>query len=141
MIDNPFEAPREPSFPPLFQAQAVSGVTAPFDRACALAALGCDSGILVHNITHDRLRAAIVFAPEVPLEQALQAFCACATGFQNAFGALAPPEVALHLTWTGDILVNGAKSGRLQVAASDKVPDAVPDWLVVGLAQTGADRA
>jgi len=133
MIDNPFEAPRDPSFPPLFQPQTAGGTTDPFDKACALAALGCDSGVLVHNVTADRLRAAIVFAPEMPLEQAMQAFCACATGFQNAFGALAPPEVALHLTWAGDILVNGAKSGCLRAAASHSDPQAVPDWLVVGL--------
>lgn len=133
MIDNPFEAPREPGFPPLFQAQAASGSVDPFAKACAMAGLGCDSGVLVHAITPDRLRAAIVFAPEVPLAQAMQAFCACATGFQNAFGALAPPEVGLHLTWTGDILINGATCGRLTVGASHADPAARPDWLVVGL--------
>ncbi len=133
MTDNPFESPRDPDFPPLFQPQAVSGSVDPFDKARALASLGCDSGTLVHALTPDRLRAAIVFAPEVALGQALQAFCACATGFQNAFGALAPPEVALHLTWDGSILVNGAKAGQLRVAASDATPDATPDWLVVGL--------
>jgi len=133
MIDNPFEAPRDPSFPPLFQAQAASGSEDPFHKARALAALGCDSGTLVHSITPDRLHAAIVFAPEMPLERAMQAFCACATGFQNAFGALAPPEVALHLGWEGDILVNGAKSGLLQVAASHSDPKTIPDWLVIGL--------
>jgi len=133
MSDNLFKAPRDPDFPPLFSAHAVDGTTDPFQKACAMAALGCDSGLLAYAITPDRLRAAIVFAPEMPLEQAMQVFCACGTGFQNAFGALAPPEVALHLTWAGDILVNGAKSGQLQVAASTNDPAATPDWLVVGL--------
>lgn len=133
MIDNPFEAPRDPSFPPLFQAHPVDESTDPFAKARALAALGCDSGVLVHSIAADRLRAAVVFAPEMPMEQAMQALCACATGFQNAFGTLAPPEVALHLTWDGDILVNGARSGRLRIAASEHDPRVVPDWLVVGL--------
>ncbi len=145
MNDLLFEAPRDPDFPPLFQAHALSGTTDPFAKACAMAALGCDSGLLSYNLSADRLRAAIVFAPEVPLEQAMQVFCACATGFQNAFGALAPPEVALHLTWGGDILVNGARAGGLMVAASTPDPQTVPDWLVVGfeiwLIPQGGDEA
>ncbi len=145
MNDPLFEAPRDPDFPPLLQADALSGPADPFARACAMAALGCDSGLLSYNLSADRLRAAIVFAPEVPLEQAMQVFCACATGFQNAFGALAPPEVALHLTWDGDILVNGARAGGLMVAASSHDPGVVPDWLVVGfeiwLIPQGSDEA
>ncbi len=128
-----FEAPREVEFPPLFQGQAVSGGIDPFDKACALAAIGCDAGVLVHNIGADTLRAAIVFAPETPLEQAMWVMCACGVGFQNALGALAPPEVAVHLTWAGDIQVNGGTCGRLRAAASTADPGAEPDWLVIGL--------
>ena len=132
MTDSLFTAPRDPDFPPLLQALAVPASEDPFTKACALAALGCDSGTLVHSIGADVLRAAIVFAPETPLEQAMQVFCACATGFQNAFGALAPPEVALHLTWDGAILINGANAGHMRVAASHSDPATVPDWFVVG---------
>jgi len=117
----------------LFQGQAVTGTTDPFDKACALATLGCDSGVLVHSVTPDALRAAIVFAPEVPLEHAMSVLCTCGVGFQNALGALAPPEVGVHLKWQGDIMVNGATSGRLRVAASTNDPLVEPDWLVVGL--------
>lgn len=133
MIENIFDAPEPASFPPLFQGQAVAGATDPFEKACALATLGSDSGVLVYKITPDLLCAAIVFAPEVPLEQAMSVFCTCGVGFQNALGALAPPEVAVHLKWQGDIMVNGALSGRLRVAASSDEPLAEPDWLVVGL--------
>ncbi len=122
-----------PVFPPLFAGQAVEGRTDPFAKACALAALGCDGGTVVYNIAADRLAAAIVFAPEVPLEDAMAMLPACGVGFQNALGALAPPEVAVHLTWEGGILVNGAGCGRLRAAASDCAPEEVPDWLVVGL--------
>ena len=132
MRDPLFDAPRDPDFPPLITPRRVDGAIDPFAKACALAALGCDSGTLVHSIAADRLRAALVFAPEMPLQQAAQALCACATGFQNAFGALAPPEVALHLTWDGNILVNGARAGAMRMAASQSDPDKVPDWLVVG---------
>lgn len=133
MIEDIFEKQEPASFPPLFQGEAVTGTTDPFDKACTQALIGCDAGLLVHNVTPDQLRAAIVFAPETTLESAMSAFIACGVGFQNALGALAPPEVAVHLGWQGDIYVNGAQAGRLRMAASDATPTAVPDWLVVGI--------
>lgn len=124
---------REPSFPPLLSGQAVEGQVDPFDKACALAALGCDGGLVVHNVSVNELRAAIVFAPEVALRDAMAMLPVCGIGFQNALGALAPPEVAVHLQWDGGILVNGASCGAFRVAASDDAPEEVPDWLIVGL--------
>lgn len=132
-----------PSLPPLLSGVAVTGAVDPFERARDLAARGCDGGTVVHNVQIDRLRAAIVFAPEVPLEDAMAMLPVCAVGFQNALGALAPPEVAVHLTWDGGILVNGARCGRFRVAASGRDPAEVPDWLIVGLEvamlQAGSD--
>ena len=125
-----------PSFPPLFTGREVEGGTDPFAKACAEAALGCDAGTIVYNIALARLAAAMVFAPEVPLEDAMAMLPACGVGFQNALGALAPPEVAVHLTWQGGILVNGAACGGLRVAAATADADAVPGWLAVGLAVT-----
>ncbi len=133
MSKNIFEAPRPASFPPLFTGEAVSGATDPFAKACTKAMIGCDAGLLVHSITPDRISAAIVFAPEKPLEAAMSAMIACGIGFQNAMGALAPPEVAVHLGWQGQIYVNGGISGRLRAAASDTDAGATPDWLVIGL--------
>lgn len=132
-MENVFEAPDPLSFPPLFQGTAVSGRNDPFDTACARATLGCDSGLLVHNVTPDQLRAAIVFAPEIPLEQAMAMLPTCGVGLQNALGALAPPEVAVQLTWQGDIILNGGRAGHLRAAASDSNPIDIPDWLVIGL--------
>lgn len=133
MIDDIFEAPLPATFPPLFSGEAVSGTTDPFEKACAKAMIGCDAGLLVHSVTPDQIRAAIVFAPETPLEQAMVALVTCGVGFQNAMGALAPPEVSVHLGWQGDIYVNGGRAGRLRVAASGTDPAAEPNWLVVGL--------
>jgi len=123
----------EPSFPPLMSGLAVSGAIAPFDKARAMAALGCDAGMVVYNITESDLSAALVMAPEVPLGRAMAMLPACGVGFQNALGALAPPEVAVHLEWPGGIRVNGARCGRLRVAAGATDPAALPGWLVVGL--------
>lgn len=122
-----------PVFPPLLRGEAVASAADPFERALAMAALGCDGGTVVHNIQADRLRAALVFAPEVPLEDAMAMLVVCGLGFQNALGALAPPEVAVHLGWDGAISVNGARCGGLRIAASTDDPAAVPDWLIVGL--------
>ncbi len=118
--------------PPLMSGLAVSGAMDPFVTACAKAGLGCDAGLMVHKVSIDRLGAALVFAPEVPLSAAMTMLPLCGVGLQNALGSLAPPEVAVHLGWSGDILVNGARCGRFSVAASTGESAALPDWLVVG---------
>ncbi|TLP59393.1 DUF4444 domain-containing protein [Parasedimentitalea maritima] len=121
------------SFPPLLHGHQVSGVEDPFDTACKKAIIGCDAGLVTFNLAPDILRAAMVFAPEVPLRKAMAMMPTCGVGFQNALGALAPPEVAVHLEWQGAIRINGARCGRLQAAASCSDPEVTPDWLVIGL--------
>ncbi|GAB4282841.1 MAG: hypothetical protein Kow0058_01410 [Roseovarius sp.] len=124
---------REPEFPPLLSGQRAARGVDPFAKACALAALGCDSGLIVHDVGVTRLAAALVLAPEVALEPAMAMLPACGVGFQNALGALGPAELAVHLDWRGGIRVNGGRCGRLRVAAGGTDPDAEPGWLVVGL--------
>ena len=121
------------SFPPLMSGEAVTGPEDPFETACKRAVLGCDAGLVVYNLAHDTLRAALVFAPEVPLSHAMAMLPTCGVGFQNALGALAPPEVAVHLDWGGAIRINGARCGRLRAASSTSDPAEEPDWLVIGL--------
>ena len=118
----------ELTFPPLMSGHGADGAADPFDTACAKATLGCDAGLVVHRITADWLGAALVFAPEVALAKAMAMLPLCAVGLQNALGALAPPEVAVHLGWAGEIYINGARCGGFRVAASGDPPD----WLVVG---------
>lgn len=123
----------DPVFPPLMSGLAVTGAMDAFDSACAKAAMGCDAGLVVHNLGADVMQAALVLAPEVSLAKAMTMLPLCAVGFQNALGALAPPEVAVHLGWDGALFLNGARCGGLRVAASHTDPEAKPDWLVVGL--------
>ncbi len=123
-------------FPPLFTGHAVPSGTAPFEAAKAEAVRGCDAGLVTYDLGADSLRAAIVFAPEVPLAEAMAMLPLCGVGFQNALGALAPPEVAVHLDWDGGIRLNGAVCGGFAVASSDIDPNHIPDWLVVGLSLT-----
>ena len=120
-----------PSFPPLLHGQAT--VDAPLTVAVDMARAGCDGGTLVYNLTGNALHAAIVFAPEVSLTAAMAMLPVCGIGFQNALGAIAPPEVAVHIKWDGTIMVNGAACGGLRAVAATCPPDQTPDWLVVGV--------
>lgn len=122
-----------PTFPPLMSGLAVTGQEDPFEAACQRAVLGCDAGLIVYNLGADQLRAAIVLAPEVPLQKAMAMLPTCGIGLQNALGSLAPPEVAVHLEWGGGLRINGGRCGTLRVAASTDDPDQVPDWLVLAL--------
>lgn len=126
----------KPSFPPLFSGLEVEGEVDPLDVACDEAARGCDAGLVVYRLAANDLRAAIVFAPDVVLADAMAMMPLCGVGFQNALGALAPPEVAVHLDWSGAIRINGGLCGRLRVAAADADADVQPDWLVVALELT-----
>ncbi len=130
--DDLFEAPRPASFPPLMSGEELAAGD-PFTKAMTRAALGCDSGLIIYRISDDHLSAALVLAPEQPLARAMLALPACALGLQNALGALAPPEVALYLGWDGALWLNGARAGRLRVAAATSEPAQTPDWLVIGL--------
>ncbi len=122
----------DPAFPPLFRGMRIDGAIDPFAKARALAELGCDAGLITHNIGTDRMAAALVLAPEVTLEDAMAMLPVCEIGFQNALGSLAPPELAIHLGWSGSIFVNGARCGKFRVAASPRDPESVPNWMVVG---------
>jgi len=122
-----------PTFPPLLSGLSVTGSTDPFDAAQAQAAMGCDAGLIVYNLAASELRASIVLVPEVPLADAMAMLPACGVGFQNALGALAPPEVAVHLDWQGGIRINAASCGRLRAAASTGNTEHVPEWLIIGL--------
>ena len=116
--------------PPLFHDEPASGSA--MEHAQMRAMQGCDAGLLAHHIGSDAIDAALVFAPEIPLAKAMAMFPLCGIGFQNALGALAPPEVAVHLEWNGGLRINGAKCGSFSAACSHSGPDEIPDWLAVG---------
>ena len=121
------------SFPPLFRGEAAPHGVDPFARAVSTAALGCDPGLIVYNEGGDRLKAALVLAPDAPLEDAMAMVFAVGLGFSDALGALAPPEVGVHLEWPDGVRVNGARCGRIRAAAATDDPAAIPDWLVIGV--------
>ncbi|MEM7544668.1 MAG: DUF4444 domain-containing protein [Pseudomonadota bacterium] len=121
------------SFPPLFRGEAAPDGMDPMAKAVSAAVLGCDPGLIVHNKGGDTLSAALVLTPEAALEDAMAMVFAASLGFSDALGALAPPEVAVHMDWPGGIRVNGARCGGLRASASTRDPAAEPDWLVIAL--------
>jgi BirA family transcriptional regulator, biotin operon repressor / biotin---[acetyl-CoA-carboxylase] ligase len=124
-----------PEFPPLMQGIHAAG-SDPFEAACSEAKKGCDAGTILYDITPEKLRAAIVFAPEVPLAQAAAMLPLTGVALQNALGALGPAEMPVHLHWDGPIRVNGAVCGHLRGATETTDPGAIPDWLVTGFELT-----
>ena len=120
-----------PQFPPLFTGQDAQGGD-PFAMAIAAADAGCDAGLVIFDLAADRLRAAIVFAPDLTLADAAVILPVCGVGLQNAIGALGPPEVSVQFGWDGTVYVNGGRCGVLRIAASG-TPDVEPDWLVIEL--------
>ena len=118
------------AFPPLLTGLAVAGD--PLEAALA-AMPEIDPGTVFYGVDEEVMRAAVVLAPETPLAQAISVSFAIALGLNDAVGALAPPEVALHYEWPGSFRVNGAECGRMYARASTEVPGDEPDWLVVGL--------
>ena len=106
-------------FPPLMHGYELDKPAHdPFEVAKSKAIQGVEAGLVVYNLTHEALRATFIFTPEVSLNQAMIMLPICGIGFQNALGALAPPEVAVHLLWSGGILINGARCGKLRVSAN-----------------------
>lgn len=121
-----------PQFPPAFQGLAAGPANA-VAVAVAKARRGVDAGLIVWSTTEERLQAALVLAPEIALGKAVACLPACALGVQNALGALAPPELAVHLEWAGGVRLNGGRAGALRLVGPPCPPGTVPDWLVVGL--------
>ena len=133
MSDTAARPDEPPSFPPLLRGEETPPGTDPFAKAVASAALGTEPGLVVWARDESALRAALVLAPEAPLERAIGITFAVALGLGDALGALAPPEVAVHFVWPDTIKVNGGDCGRLRAAASTADPAAEPEWLVVGV--------
>ena len=120
-----------PTFPPLMQGINAAGAD-PFEAACAEAQQGCDAGTILYDVTPERLQAAIVLAPEVPLADAAAMVPLTGVAVQNALGALGPSELAVHLCWDGQIRVNGALCGYVRGATDVSDVAEEPGWLVTG---------
>lgn len=125
----------QPVFPPLLAGHDVPpGVTSHSVAVAQACADKAGAGDLYWSRSEDRLSMAIVLEPDVPLDRATQMHHTLLVAFGDAFGAIAPPEIAVHYRWPGDILVNGAKAGEVTTFVPEGcLSTDVPKWLVVAL--------
>jgi BirA family transcriptional regulator, biotin operon repressor / biotin---[acetyl-CoA-carboxylase] ligase len=122
-----------PMMPPLFRALAVTPDMDPFERGLQVAAEGAEAGTVLWSIGQERCQAAVVLAPEHPLEDSLPIVLVTMLGLGDALGALLPPVVALTFAWPDRIEINGGLVGGVRLASARiEKPSDVPDWLVVG---------
>jgi biotin-(acetyl-CoA carboxylase) ligase len=124
----------EPTFPPLLRGHPVKRPARPFAEAVEGARAGrLGAGDVVWSRNVIRLDFAIVLEPEVRRQRALEMLYVAMVAFGDAFGAVAPPEVAVTYRWPQTILVNGAFVGDMPIAmAAGTGADGAPAWLVVG---------
>ena len=124
----------DPVFPPLLDGHAVKAPQRPFAHACQQAARGkLGAGDLVWSRGVTRAECAIVLEPEVNLSVALQMNALVQVALADCLGALLPPVVAIHHRWPGTLLINGGVAGEVRLGVPATAPDAIPDWLVVGI--------
>ncbi|MDQ2091140.1 biotin/lipoate--protein ligase family protein [Marimonas arenosa] len=123
-----------PTFPPLLHGVEVPAHVDAFAKAVTQAMVDAEPGRITFARDSGTMRAAICFVPDRVLRQALPgALFAVLLGLNDALGALAPPEVAVHFAWPNRVKVNGAYCGGLRAAAQYNDPDSEPDWLVIGV--------
>jgi BirA family transcriptional regulator, biotin operon repressor / biotin---[acetyl-CoA-carboxylase] ligase len=123
-----------PVFPPLLRPFALTPDLDPFERGITLAGEGAEPGTLLWSSGQDTCRGAVVLAPEQPLEPSLPIVLIAMLGLAEGLGALIPPMVAVTFGWPDRIEVNGAAVGGVRfAAATTETPEAVPDWLVIGI--------
>ena len=124
----------DPTFPPLLTGHDVKGKPGPFETACAEAQAGeAGAGDVFWARDTSRFDWACVLEPDVETARALQMHFTAMVALGDAFGAIAPPEVAFQYRWPGDLLVNGGRAGKARVAIGPEGDDGAPAWLVVGL--------
>ncbi|MEM7428713.1 MAG: biotin/lipoate--protein ligase family protein [Pseudomonadota bacterium] len=124
----------DPTFPPLLTGHDVKGKPGAFETAGAAAHAGeAGAGDVFWARDTAHFDWACVLEPEVETARALQMHFAAMVALGDAFGAIAPPEVAFQYRWPGELLVNGGRAGRARIAVGPEDSDGVPAWLVTGL--------
>ncbi len=113
----------------------------PWAAAMRGAAAGDDPGSIRWDHADGVLRLAIVLAPDRPMQDAGPVAGLGALALFDALATLAPPQVPMHLLARDGLVpdglaVDGARVAAIRAAMApallDAVPDAVPDWAVLG---------
>lgn len=120
--------PDQPALPPGFHA--APRTPHPFAAALACARAGGDPGTVFWTDAAGAIDAAIVLTPDRPLPpDALHALAMLA--LHDAVATMAPPQVPLHVTPAGALIVDGAQAGQVR---TEQAPGETPAWAVLGVA-------
>jgi hypothetical protein len=135
-------APRALVLPPPYRAHWLAQGCA-FDEARRRASRE-GAGCLIWQMTSGggragRLDFAVVLEPDTPLAQAQRAFIVGMVALGDALGAHCVPERAVEFGWPGEIALDRGRLGGMRFAAAETAPDAIPDWMVLGI-ELIADR-
>jgi biotin-(acetyl-CoA carboxylase) ligase len=123
-----------PSLPPAFTLVGLDREVEAFARAVATAPRGVEDGTVYWTDRADRLEIALVLEPEAPAARTLEAVYVLTVATGAALAHLLPPAVPVAYAWPGDILLDGARAGRVRAAVAPVAAGAdVPPWLVLGL--------
>jgi biotin-(acetyl-CoA carboxylase) ligase len=123
-----------PSLPPAFTLVGLDREVPAFARAVQAAPRGVEDGTVYWTDRADRLEIALVLEPEAPAARTLEAVYVLTVATGEALAHLLPPAVPIAYAWPGDILLDGARAGRVRAALAPVADDAdVPPWLVLGL--------
>ena len=127
----------DPVFPPLLKGHPVEpGVAASRGwRLTRCRAGRAGAGDLFWSRSEDRLNMAVVLEPDVALRAPHRCSHVLMVAFADAFGAISPPEIAVHVSLAGRHSGqwrkgrrNSTWSCRRAAAADDE-----PAWMVVSL--------
>jgi len=129
---SPPRAGEAPTFPPLLSGERVRPGIDPFEKAIA-AARTADPGTVFWSPDEAIMQAALVLAPETTLDRTMAMVFAAACGLNDALGALAPPELAVHHVWPDAVKANGAFCGTLRAASDATAAGDAPNWFVVSV--------
>lgn len=119
-----------PLLPPAFRLVVVDREVDAFERARGAAPQGLDDGTAYWTDRGDRLRLAFAFRPQTGRAEALETVYVLGVAAADALAAAVPAGLPLGLGWPGDLVLDGARVGRLRVALG---PGEMPSWLVLGV--------
>ncbi len=117
--------------PPGFRA--FPGHGDPWAAALRSAATSAEPGSAYCDGTQGRCRAAFVFTPDRPFDDANVLLNLGALALFDAVAVLAPPQVPVHIIAPDGLAVDGGRVATLRAAQSVSHTHAVPDWVVLGI--------
>lgn len=119
-----------PALPPGFAA--VAGGEDAWDASVRGAETGDDPGSVRWSLVSGTLHAAVVLAPDRPMQDAGPIVALGALALFDALATLAPPQMPIHLLPPDGLAVDGGRVATIRAAIAPGSSDMPPGWAVLG---------